>query len=107
MRNDFLSHYVQRMWRELVVVIEQHYIVTLGQCERVVRGCGDVAVLLPEGDADARIGASGGVEYAADRRARGSVVDDAELPIRVELFLHRLDGPPEPLFLRVVHGHQD
>ena len=104
-RHDF----EERFGRERVVVIEQRHEVPRGLPERVVGSAGNAFVpreVLHPHPAFCR-GVL--VENVADVRPGRAIVDEMELPRRIDLGAYGLDGFPEPDLVGVVdrHDHAD
>jgi len=88
--------FVESVWREFVVVIEQRDEFAGGELEGGIRRGGNVAVFLAEADFDA--GIDGGVffEEWADVGAVDAVVSEAEFPVGISLGGDGGDGFVEP-----------
>src|ERR1700737_4815781 len=104
MGGDLLGHDRERVLTQLVVVIEQGYVLASRQAEGAVAGGGGVSVRLAQDDLYPRI-ARRVLENTPNVSGGRSIVGDAELPIRIELGLDAFDGAAQPLFGRVVDRH--
>ena len=101
---------VQRVGRELVVVIQQCGELAGDETEGRVGSVGDVAVPLAEHGLDPRVLAHELLEQGTNVGGRRGVVGEAEFPVRVDLPAYAVDGAAEPDFIvgrPVIHRHHD
>ena len=106
---QFSGQHIQRVRRQLVVVIHQHDEFAMRHFQCRVRGLGDVSVGSAKNDFDPLIGAFVLSQHGQGfLRGRG-VVGDAQLPALVYLLADRLDGAAQGFRRRVVgrHDHRE
>ncbi len=104
-RGDGQHHLVERVLGKLVVVVHERNVVAAGHGNGVVRGTGNVLVAVEKAHVYSRI--MDAPEAIQGLLARRAIVNDAQLPVPVELAFHRLDRRLEPTPIGVEDRHDD
>ncbi len=100
------GHRGQRLGGQQVVVVQEGHPPAGGHGQRRVGGRSDVAVVGAPDHLDPPVAGGVAGQDLADGRIGGAVVGDAQLPVRVPLAQHRLDGFPQQRHRRVVDRQQ-
>src|SRR5581483_10737996 len=99
-----LGHALERVGGEAVVVVHQRDVLTGGEFERPIGGGGDATGGLASRQADPRVRGGVALQRGDDLGVAGSVVEQAELPVRERLASNGGDRLLEHVRRGVVDG---
>ena len=97
----------QCVWRQQIVVIEEHEIVAVGGCGSGVGRLGYVCGGFVTQHADPRITTGKSGKDCQRFRGGASIIDDHQFPVLIPLLGHALDRREQPFRRSVQDGHQD